>query len=64
MTDDEFERAALALPGVELDVKWETDRTFCVGSKIFAFARALGEAEPRFCLKATSRSPLSAAPAT
>jgi len=51
-----FEKAALALPGVKLDIKWGQDRVFCVGDKMFAVAGQLGEDEPRYCLKASDAS--------
>lgn len=56
MTYDRFEAAALALPGATFEIKWENNRTFCVGGKIFAFGGHLGEARPRVCLKASDAS--------
>jgi predicted DNA-binding protein (MmcQ/YjbR family) len=56
MTYDDIERAALAPPGAELDVKWGKNRTFCVRSKMFAVAGSLGEDRPRVCLKTSHAS--------
>ena len=36
MTPAALEKAALALPGVELSIKWGADRCYCVGGKMFA----------------------------
>ena len=35
MTKDELHAAAMALPGVELDIKWGSDHCYCVGGKMF-----------------------------
>ena len=53
MRYEDFHDAAMALPGAEYDVKWGADRTFCVGGKMFAHAGPLGEAAPRYVLKAS-----------
>lgn len=36
MTPAQLESAALALPGVEVSIKWGADRCFVVGGKMFA----------------------------
>ena len=36
MTPAELEKAALALPGAELSIKWGDDRCYVVGGKMFA----------------------------
>jgi len=51
----DFEKAALALPGAVLDIKWGKDRCYCVGGKIFAFGGS-GEEAPRYCLKVSDAS--------
>ncbi len=38
MTPDAFEAAALSLAGAVLDIKWGSDRCYCVGGKMFAAA--------------------------
>jgi predicted DNA-binding protein (MmcQ/YjbR family) len=43
MTPDAFEAAAIALPGAILDIKWGSDRCYCVGGKMFAAAGSSGE---------------------
>ena len=48
-----FDKAVLALPGAEMDIKWGADRTYCVGGKMFAFAGPVGEDEPRYMFKAS-----------
>ncbi len=53
MKFEDFDRMALALPGVVMDIKWEADRTYCVGARIFAFAGALGQETPRYMFKAS-----------
>jgi predicted DNA-binding protein (MmcQ/YjbR family) len=35
MTRDELHKAALALPGATMDIKWGDDHCYCVGGKIF-----------------------------
>lgn len=35
MTKDELHAAAMALPGVVLDIKWGSDHCYCVGGKMF-----------------------------
>jgi len=35
MTRDELDRAARALPGATMDIKWGDDHCYCVGGKIF-----------------------------
>ena len=35
MTKDELHAAAMALPGAALDIKWGSDRCYCVGGKMF-----------------------------
>ena len=42
MTPDAFNDAALALPGAILDIKWGSDRCYCVGGKMFATAGSGG----------------------
>lgn len=51
MSPDAFHATALALTGATFDVKWGDHRTYCVGSKMFAMAGALGEAEPCYGFK-------------
>jgi predicted DNA-binding protein (MmcQ/YjbR family) len=53
MKFDAFDKAMRALPGVTLDIKWETHRTFCVGEKMFVMAGDLGDEEPRYMFKAS-----------
>ncbi len=53
MRFDAFEAAMRALPGVTLDIKWETHRTFCVGEKMFVMAGDLGDEAPRYMFKAS-----------
>jgi predicted DNA-binding protein (MmcQ/YjbR family) len=53
MRFEAFDKAIRALPGVTLDVKWETHRCFCVGEKMFVMAGDLGEEEPRYLFKAS-----------
>jgi predicted DNA-binding protein (MmcQ/YjbR family) len=48
-----FHRAALALPGASLDIKWGVDRVYCVGGKMFATAGAEGDPEPLYSFKAS-----------
>jgi predicted DNA-binding protein (MmcQ/YjbR family) len=36
VTKDELHAAAMALPGVALDIKWGEDHCYCVGGKMFA----------------------------
>jgi len=36
VTPAALEKAALALPGAELSVKWGADKVYCVGGKMFA----------------------------
>ncbi|MFL5295679.1 MAG: MmcQ/YjbR family DNA-binding protein [Phenylobacterium sp.] len=36
MTPQALEKAALALPGAELSIKWGEDRVYSVGGKMFA----------------------------
>ena len=55
MKAKDFEKAALALPGAVLDIKWGADRCYCVGGKIFAVG-GHGEDEPRYCLKVSDAS--------
>lgn len=50
-----FHEMAMALPGVELDIKWGQDRCYCVGGKMFAVA-GHGQEEPRYCFKASDAS--------
>lgn len=52
----DFHKAAMALPGVSLDIKWGADRCYCVGGKMFAVAGHEGEDEPRYCFKASDAS--------
>jgi predicted DNA-binding protein (MmcQ/YjbR family) len=35
VTKDELHAAAMALPGVVLDIKWGDDHCYCVGGKMF-----------------------------
>lgn len=56
MDFETFDRAARALPGATFDVKWEKDRVYSVGGKMFAVAGQLGEARPRWCLKVSDAS--------
>ncbi len=43
MTPAALEAAALNLPGAALDIKWGSDRCYCVGGKMFAAAGSGGE---------------------
>ena len=36
MSPEQLEKAALALPGVEVSIKWGADRCYVVGGKMFA----------------------------
>jgi predicted DNA-binding protein (MmcQ/YjbR family) len=51
-----FHKAALALPGATFDTKWEHDRCFSVGGKMFAVAGHLGDERPRWTLKVSDAS--------
>ena len=51
MTLEAFHRAALALPGVALDIKWGMDRVYCVGAKMFATAGVIDDPAPRYSFK-------------
>jgi len=42
MTPEAFHDAAIALPGAVLDIKWGSDRCYCVGGKMFAAAGSGG----------------------
>lgn len=53
MKFEAFDQAMRALPGVTFDVKWGSDRTYCVGDKMFAMAGSLGDEEPRYMFKAS-----------
>lgn len=53
MRFEAFDKAMLALPGVIMDIKWDTHRCFCVGDKMFVMAGDLGQAEPRYMFKAS-----------
>ena len=48
MTPAALEKAALALPGAELSIKWGADRCYVVGGKMFA---ATDEAATNLSLK-------------
>jgi predicted DNA-binding protein (MmcQ/YjbR family) len=48
-----FDRMALKLPGAVMDVKWGSDRTYCVGGKMFAVGGSLGDETPRYFFKAS-----------
>jgi predicted DNA-binding protein (MmcQ/YjbR family) len=56
MRFEDFDKMALALPGAVFDVKWGSERTYCVGGKMFAFAGVLGDAAPRYMFKASELS--------
>lgn len=56
MNADAFHAAALALPGVTLDIKWGKDRVYCVGGKMFAVAGEVGDPAPRYAFKAMDAS--------
>ena len=56
MRFEAFEKAALALPGVKLDIKWGKDRVFCVGDKMFAVAGEVGDDLPLYAMKASDTS--------
>ncbi len=43
MKFEAFDEAMRVLPGVTLDIKWETRRTYCVGDRIFVLAGSLGD---------------------
>jgi predicted DNA-binding protein (MmcQ/YjbR family) len=53
MRFEDFDGMALALPGAAFDVKWGSERTYCVGGKMFAFAGHLGDEAPRYMFKAS-----------
>ena len=54
MKFEAFDEAMRVLPGVTLDIKWETRRTYCVGDRIFVLAGSLGDEEaPRYVFKAS-----------
>jgi predicted DNA-binding protein (MmcQ/YjbR family) len=53
MNADEFHIAALDLPGAAFDVKWGSERTYCIGGKIFATAGRLGDPNPLYGFKAS-----------
>ena len=53
MQFEAFNRMALALPGTVMDIKWGAERTYCVGAKMFAVARHLGDPAPRYLFKAS-----------
>ena len=53
MTPDAFHAAALALPGAVLDIKWGSDRCYCIGGKMFATAGSEGEPASGPCFKAS-----------
>ena len=43
MKFEAFDKAMRDLPGVTLDIKWETRRTYCVGGRIFVLAGSVGD---------------------
>jgi len=49
----DFHEMALGLPGAAFDVKWGSERCFCVGDKMFAIAGHLGNDTPRYLFKAS-----------
>ena len=53
MRFEDFDKMALALPGATFDVKWGSDRTYCVGGKMFTMAGQVGDAAPRYMFKAS-----------
>jgi len=53
MRFDAFDTAVRKLPGVVFDVKWGSDRTYCIGGKMFVVAGDLGKDEPRYVFKAS-----------
>lgn len=53
MQFEAFDRLALALPGAVMDIKWGSERTYCVGAKMFALAGHLGDPAPRYFFKAS-----------
>ncbi len=53
MKFEAFDEAMRVLPGVTLDIKWETRRTYCVGDRIFVLAGSLSEEAPRYVFKAS-----------
>jgi len=53
MQFEAFDRMALALPGAVFDIKWGSERTYCVGAKMFALAGHLGDEHPRYMFKAS-----------
>jgi predicted DNA-binding protein (MmcQ/YjbR family) len=42
MSPEAFHDAVLALPGAVLDIKWGSDRCYCIGGKMFAAAGSGG----------------------
>ena len=53
MKFEAFDEAMRVLPGVTLDIKWETRRTYCVGDRIFVLAGSLGDETPIYVFKAS-----------
>ena len=53
MKFEAFDKAMRVLPGVTLDIKWETRRTYCVGDRIFVLAGSLGDETPLYVFKAS-----------
>lgn len=54
MSPDAFDAAALALPGVTVDIKWGADRCYSVGGKMFAVAGL--DSDGRFAFKCSDGS--------
>ena len=53
MKYEAFDAWVRTLPGVEMDIKWGADRTYCIGAKVFVFAGGLGDDNPRLMFKAS-----------
>lgn len=51
MTPDELERFCLALPGTTADIKWEHNRVYSVGGKMFALVNLFGPAAGQVAFK-------------
>lgn len=56
MTFEQFNAAALALPGAALDIKWGADRVYSVRGKMFAVAGHESDPDPRYSMKVSDAS--------
>jgi predicted DNA-binding protein (MmcQ/YjbR family) len=53
VTPEAFHQTALALAGTTVDVKWELDRVYSVGGKMFAVVGPINTPDPRYKFKAS-----------